>query len=145
LDWIGGPGGRFVAFPLGAGGHDPVVVIVEYAPGTVIGVHHHRSDYYSMVLFGSMEVTRRAENPGSIRHVRAETAYGPLVIGDEGCTVLEVFADRQTFVEPVFVGALRSGALDLGTPADNPMPAMFALAMAQAVQRLGQIVTPDSM
>jgi hypothetical protein len=138
LDWVQGPGGRFVAFPLGAGDHDPIVVIVEYAPGTTIGVHHHRSDYYSMVLAGSMEVTRREESPGAIRHVKAETAYGPLVVADVGCTVLEVFADRLTFVEPVFVGASRGTvAAPANTAPPNPMPALFATAIAQAMAHLG--------
>jgi hypothetical protein len=130
LDWIGGDRGRFAAFPLGDGVHDPVVVIVEYAPGVVIGPHAHGSDYFSMVLKGDLEVTRRNEDVGSMRHVRATTAYGPLMVGPEGATVLEVFADRQTFVAPQFVGA--HAQMDAG-PA--PMPALFALAIAQARAR----------
>ena len=47
-----------------------------------------------------MTITRRLESPGSIRLVKAGTAYGPLVVGPEGCTVLEAFADRTTFTKP---------------------------------------------
>lgn len=125
--WIdGGTGqGRFAAMPLGDDEHGPVVAIVEYAPGTRIGVHHHDSDYCSIVLSGEIEVTRRVEGPGSIRHVRAGTAYGPLVVGDQGCTVLEVFEDRTTFVAPVY---LREDDRLRGEL--SPMPRLLAQAVA---------------
>lgn len=129
LDWIGGASGRFAAFPLGDGEGDPVIVVVEYAPGTVIPSHHHESDYFSMVLRGDIEITRRRESPGSMRYVRATTVYGPLVVGPEGCTVLEVFADRRTFVDPRYVPALPSAPASVGTS----MPELFAQAIAQAV------------
>jgi mannose-6-phosphate isomerase-like protein (cupin superfamily) len=100
--WTEGPGGqgRFTAYPLGDDDHGPMVVLVEYAPGVTIGVHHHESDYFSLVVSGAVTITRRSEAPGSIRLVKAGTAYGPLVVGPEGCTVLEVFADRTTFTKP---------------------------------------------
>jgi anti-sigma factor ChrR (cupin superfamily) len=125
--WVTPDGGqgRFAAFPLGDGDDDPLVVVVEYAPGVRIGVHSHGSDYWSMVTKGSVEVTRRIELPGSIRLVRAGTAYGPLVVGDEGATVVEVFADRRTFAAPAFLDASESAAA-----AGSPMPDLVRQAVA---------------
>lgn len=133
IEWVEGTGGRFAAYPLGDGEHDPIVVIVEYDAGMVIGPHHHGSDYFSLVLKGDIEITRRPEEVGSVRHVRANTAYGPLVVGPEGCTVLEVFQDRVAFVEPVFVGAR---AVE-GATLSSPMKGLLAIAIAQAQAHLG--------
>ena len=125
--WVDGPGGggRFAVFPLGEGDHDPLVVVVEYAADTEIGVHAHASDYSSMVVSGRVEVTRRHEEVGSIRHVRAGTAYGPLVIGPEGATVVEVFADRTTFSAPDYLAAS-----DREAAAASPMPELARRAIA---------------
>lgn len=123
LDGVGGQG-RFTAYPLGDGEHDPVVSLVEYAPNVRIGVHYHDSDYFSMVLTGEIEITRRLEQPGSIRLVRAGTAYGPLVAGPEGCTVLEVFADRSTFVAPHYLHAQ-----DQAAATSSPFPELFRQAI----------------
>jgi hypothetical protein len=79
---------------LGREADDPAVVIVKYPPGRVIPVHAHDTDYCSVVVEGSVEVTRRVERVGDIRVVRAGTAYGPLVVGPEGCTVIDIFASR---------------------------------------------------
>lgn len=140
LDWTIGEGGRFAAFPLGDGPRDPIVIVVEYAPNTTIDAHTHDSDYFSMVLCGQMEVTRRQEEIGSMRHVRANTTYGPLRIGAEGCTVLEVFADRVTFIEPRFA---RAGDAAPSTSVSR-MPALFAQAIANAVAHLGSGLTGPS-
>lgn len=125
--WVtpAGGQGRFAAFPLGDGDDDPMVVVVEYAPGVRIGVHSHGSDYWSLVTKGSVEVTRRVELPGSIRLVRAGTAYGPLVVGDEGATVVEVFADRRTFAAPAYLDAD-----DRAAAASSPMPDLVRQALA---------------
>lgn len=79
---------------LGTGDDDPAVVIVKYPPNRVIPVHAHDTDYCSVVVEGSVEVTRRVERVGDIRIVKAGTAYGPLVVGAEGCTVIDIFASR---------------------------------------------------
>jgi anti-sigma factor ChrR (cupin superfamily) len=68
------------------------MLVVKYEPGSVVGPHYHHCDYCSVVVEGSIEVTRRNHEVGSIRVVDAGTAYGPLVAGPEGCTVIEVFA-----------------------------------------------------
>jgi mannose-6-phosphate isomerase-like protein (cupin superfamily) len=78
--------------------HRPAVVMVEYAPGAQVPPHHHGCDYLSYVIAGELEVTRVTHGPGSIRVVRAGTAYGPLRAGPEGARVLEVFADRANLM-----------------------------------------------
>jgi quercetin dioxygenase-like cupin family protein len=69
-----------------------MVLIVKYEPGSRVEPHFHHSDYCSVVVQGSIEVTRRNHEVGSIRIVNAGTVYGPLVAGPEGATVVEFFA-----------------------------------------------------
>lgn len=68
------------------------VLIVKYEPGSLVAPHYHHADYCSVVVEGSIEVTRRNHEVGSIRIVNAGTVYGPLVAGPEGATVIEFFA-----------------------------------------------------
>ena len=68
------------------------VSVVHYWPGSEVPPHFHNVDYCSVVVEGSIEVTRRVYEPGSMRFVRANTAYGPLKAGPEGCVVIDFFA-----------------------------------------------------
>jgi hypothetical protein len=68
------------------------MLVVKYSPGSVVKPHYHHADYCSIVVEGSIEVTRHHEGVGTMRIVNAGTVYGPLVAGPEGCTVVEVFA-----------------------------------------------------
>ncbi len=93
---------RFKSIQFGAHGQESQAVLIQYAPGSSVPVHHHPSDYCSIVVEGSIEITRRMHGPGSIRVVKAGTAYGPLRVGEEGCTVIDVFAAGErgiTYVE----------------------------------------------
>ena len=82
------------ALPLGVDerGAATTILVVKYEPGARVEPHFHHCDYASIVVAGSIEVTRRNHEVGSIRVVDAGTAYGPLLAGPEGCTVIEVFA-----------------------------------------------------
>lgn len=71
------------------------ILVVQYEPGSEVGVHSHGTDYCSIVVEGSIEVTRREHSVGSMRVVNADTAYGPLRAGPEGCTVIDVFASGR--------------------------------------------------
>jgi quercetin dioxygenase-like cupin family protein len=73
------------------GGAAGRVMVVKYEPGAYVAPHYHHADYCSVVVEGSIEVTRRTHGVGSIRVVNAGTAYGPLIAGPEGCTVIEFF------------------------------------------------------
>ena len=125
--WTEGPGGggRFTVFALGDDEHGPLIALVEYAANSRVGVHTHASDYFSLVIEGEIEITRRLETKGSIRHVRADTAYGPLVVGPEGCTVLEVFEDRTTFTAPAYLKES-----DRIATAGSPMPELVQQVIA---------------
>jgi hypothetical protein len=73
-------------------GNQVLLAFVDYEPGALVDAHAHLVDYASVVLRGSIEVTRTLEEVGSIRLVDAGTSYGPLRAGPEGCTVLDIFA-----------------------------------------------------
>ncbi len=68
------------------------VVVIRYEPNSEVGTHYHETDYCSIVVKGSIEITRRHHEVGSVRLVKAGTAYGPLRVGPEGCTVIDIFA-----------------------------------------------------
>jgi quercetin dioxygenase-like cupin family protein len=93
-DWIAVPELqlRYKTLPFGTEGHETRAVLVRYDPGSEVPVHHHPSDYCSIVVEGSVEVTRKLHEVGSVRIVRAGTAYGPLKVGESGCTVIDIFA-----------------------------------------------------
>jgi len=95
-EWIVDPVKRLkhCAIPLGVDerGAATLMLIVKYEAGSHVDPHFHHSDYASIVVDGSIEVTRRNHEVGSIRVVNAGTVYGPLVAGPDGCTVVEVFA-----------------------------------------------------
>lgn len=78
-------------YPLGQGPSAPVVTVVRYAPEAKIPVHFHDADYCTIVVEGDLQVGRHWEHVGSMRLVTAGTAYGPLVAGSNGCTVIDVF------------------------------------------------------
>jgi hypothetical protein len=67
------------------------VFIVKYGPGYVNAAHSHDTDYCSIVVEGSIEIARKTFGRGAIRFVKAETTYGPIVVGPEGATVIEFF------------------------------------------------------
>ena len=82
----------------------PVVFRVEYPPGCVTAPHTHETDYCEIILEGRLQVTRRWHEAGDVRIVKANTAYGPLVAGDDGCTVLSIFRDGRWPAVPLADG-----------------------------------------
>jgi quercetin dioxygenase-like cupin family protein len=83
---------RYRSVSFGAEGQETRAVMVRYEPGSEVPVHYHPSDYCSIVVDGSIEITRRTHEVGSVRLVKGGTAYGPLRVGDDGCTVIDIFA-----------------------------------------------------
>jgi quercetin dioxygenase-like cupin family protein len=73
-------------------GASTTVMVVRYEPGSEVRPHYHDLDYCSIVVEGAIEVTRQHHGVGSMRVVKAGTAYGPLRAGPDGCTVIDVFA-----------------------------------------------------
>lgn len=84
-------------FRVGAPGDDgaPTVFKTYFPPSTTVPVHTHACDYAEIILEGSQQVTRKWHHAGDIRIVKAGTAYGPLVAGPEGATVLLIFRDGR--------------------------------------------------
>ena len=76
-------------------GASTTVMVVRYEPGSEVRPHYHDLDYCSIVVEGAIEVTRQHHGVGSMRLVKAGTAYGPLRAGPDGCTVIDVFATGQ--------------------------------------------------
>jgi hypothetical protein len=95
-EWITNPDGtiQYARFQLGVDerGAATTMLVVKYAPGCHVAPHYHGADYCSIVVAGSIEVTRHTHEVGSMRFVNAGTTYGPLVAGPEGCTVVDIFA-----------------------------------------------------
>ena len=75
--------------------HRPLIMLVRYAPNIIVKPHAHASDYASLVVDGDVVVTGRQHRVGSIRLVAAGTVYGPLVAGESGTTLIDVFTDRN--------------------------------------------------
>lgn len=79
----------------------PMVVVVAYPPNCRVAPHHHETDYLSLMVQGDMFVTGRRHEVGSMRFVGHGTGYGPLEIGEDGCTVIDIFLHRSGLI-PVF-------------------------------------------
>lgn len=99
LDWGGpeffrGVGGRVALIEIGPNDAEarPIVAAVEYDPNAFVPVHHHDSDYVSVLIDGELTVGRTRHLPGSIRVVRATTAYGPIRVGPQGAKTIDTFA-----------------------------------------------------
>ncbi|NIP15049.1 MAG: hypothetical protein GWM88_10160 [Pseudomonadales bacterium] len=73
----------------------PTVFKVYYPPGCKVEAHTHECDYSEIILEGSQKVGNEWLRPGDIRVGMANRGYGPLVAGEEGATVLVIFADGK--------------------------------------------------
>ena len=91
-------------------GDAPTVFRTYFPPGFEVPVHTHACDYAEIILDGSQQVTKKWHHPGDIRIVKAGTAYGPLVAGPEGVTVLLIFRDGR--FAPIAVGNANDARVD---------------------------------
>jgi len=73
--------------------HSPTVFRVEFPPDCRIEAHTHACDYSEIILKGSQQVSGKWLHEGDIRVGLAQKAYGPLIAGPEGVTVLVIFAN----------------------------------------------------
>ena len=64
-----------------------------FPPGCRIEAHTHPCDYSEIILEGTQQVSGKWLDVGDIRVGLANRAYGPLIAGPEGVTVLVIFAD----------------------------------------------------
>lgn len=71
----------------------PTVFKTYFPPGCRIEAHTHPCDYSEIILEGRQKVSGKWLEVGDIRVGLANRAYGPLIAGDEGVTVLVIFAN----------------------------------------------------
>lgn len=95
---------RFVIAADQADESAPVVFRVEFPPHCFVAAHTHDTDYTEIILDGRLRVTRTWHEAGDIRIVQADTAYGPLETGEDGCTVLAIFRDGRWPAIPLASG-----------------------------------------
>ena len=65
--------------------------IVKWPPGCRVDVHTHASDYCEILLEGTQKIGDTWFSAGDVRVAKAGTLYGPLIAGDEGCTIIVIF------------------------------------------------------
>jgi hypothetical protein len=78
-------------FSLGGDASDATVMKVHFPPDHEVAAHQHNVDYCEVILAGSQCVGRTWYEAGDIRIAKADSAYGPLISGPEGVTILLVF------------------------------------------------------
>ena len=73
----------------------PTVFKVFFPPECRIEAHTHACDYSEIILQGSQQVSGKWLHEGDVRIGLANKAYGPLIAGPDGATVLVIFADGR--------------------------------------------------
>ena len=71
----------------------PLIILTKFAPGEVVDPHTHGTNYFEYVIDGEQTVGKTKFGKGDIRFAKAGTGYGPITLGQEGCTVVIVFQD----------------------------------------------------
>jgi len=103
----------------------PTVFKVEFPPDCRIEAHTHACDYSEIILKGSQQVSGKWLQEGDIRVGLAHKAYGPLIAGPEGVTVLVIFADGNW-------PAIEVGAGDGSTLGSAELRDRFSAAVADS-------------
>lgn len=101
----------------------PTVFRVEFPPDCRIEAHTHACDYSEILLKGSQKVSGKWIHEGDVRIGLANQAYGPLIAGPEGVTVLVIFADGNW-------PAIEVGAGDGSTLGSEELRSRFSAAAA---------------
>lgn len=111
-------GQRVVKLDIGRSGDERATVafIAQWPPGCRVDPHTHESDYCEIIMAGSQKVGARWFHAGDVRMARAGETYGPLVAGEDGCTIVIVFdgqgwapiVARDTMTEGLEPDTLRS-------------------------------------
>ena len=71
----------------------PIMVMSRFQPGTRVAPHAHGSNYMEYIVEGEQSIGRNQFKAGDVRVVKAGTGYGPITVGQNGCTVLVFFQD----------------------------------------------------
>jgi hypothetical protein len=81
--------------------HAPQAWIVRQGPNFEAPRHHHDSHRLEIIVSGAYTMDGKLYEAGSVTLFPAGVAYGPLVYGSEGGTVIEFFSDSATLA-PIF-------------------------------------------
>jgi hypothetical protein len=111
-------------------GPDRSIMHTRYDPGMVLARHSHQALEVVYVLEGSLLVGDVACRAGSVIILEAGDSFGPLVTGDEGAMIFEVFTglperagqDREGFDELLAergITQLPNPPFDRSTPRDR--------------------------
>jgi quercetin dioxygenase-like cupin family protein len=68
-----------------------MVVLGRYDPHVVIERHGHASDHLVYVLQGELKVGERRCSPGTLIVLEVGAKFGPLIAGDQGALLFEVW------------------------------------------------------
>jgi hypothetical protein len=63
----------------------------RYDPGLVLQRHGHRSHHYLFIIEGTVFFNDEACRPGSLINLPLGATFGPVVVGDEGAEIIEVY------------------------------------------------------
>ncbi len=81
---------------------DRMVALSRYDPGLVVAPHRHAGVEVIYVLDGSMAIDGVDCVPGTLIVLDEESTIGPIVAGDQGTLILEVFTGAGSW-NPQFV------------------------------------------
>jgi anti-sigma factor ChrR (cupin superfamily) len=89
-------GVRGAFYPLGDPDNEntPMAVVLNMAPGYIVGRHSHPSFRFEVIVRGSIETEGRTLVAGDIMTAEPYEFYGPKICGPEGCTTIEIFSNR---------------------------------------------------
>lgn len=77
---------------------DRFIAHTRYDPGLILARHSHKSQFTVFIIDGEVEVGGRSCPAGTLIMVEKDVAFGPLIAGPEGCTLLESYAGDVTSV-----------------------------------------------
>ena len=73
----------------------PILMLVELPPNLRGEAHFHKSDSVTVVIEGSIKISGRWFEPGSVRVQNAGQVYGPTLTGPEGFRGMLIFEKRS--------------------------------------------------
>jgi hypothetical protein len=75
---------------------DAALIAFYHVPSTYrFEPHAHHSHYITYIISGAMRVGRTWYGPGDIRIQEEGSVYGPEEAGPDGCTMINMFANRR--------------------------------------------------
>ena len=82
----------------------PQVWILKLPPGFEINRHFHTVHRIDVVIKGSYTVGGTPRQVGGVTLFPAGITYGPTIIGESGCTLIEIFSGSE--IDPTWEGYL---------------------------------------